>query len=140
MNNVHGQSDLKRGIEMESTPQEIEVWYILPAVRKEIAANLKKQQMRQKDIAKLLGITESAVSQYFKSKRAKKVVFGEEMKKEIENSSTKIKNNPNSVNFEVQKLLKIVRDKKILCETHKKLDGIPKNCDVCFQLKQYNKA
>ena len=33
---------------MDITPQEIEVWYILPSLRKEIAVNLKEESLKQK--------------------------------------------------------------------------------------------
>ena len=52
-------------------PQEIEVWYIIPALRREFASILKEKGFPQKQIAEKLKLTESAVSQYLKLKRAK---------------------------------------------------------------------
>ena len=51
-------------------PQEIEVWYVLPAIRKELVVTLKEKNLTQKKIAEFLNITEAAVSQYIKQKRA----------------------------------------------------------------------
>ena len=51
-------------------PQEIELWYVIPSLRKALVTVLKKKGMKQKDIAPLLGISEPAVSQYMKDKRA----------------------------------------------------------------------
>ena len=61
---------------MKLMPQEIEVWYLLPALRREIALELiNKYKFSQREISEILGITESAVSQYLKSKRANELKF-----------------------------------------------------------------
>lgn len=44
--------------------------FILPAVRKVIVFELLKRGMKSKEIAKILGITPAAISQYIKGKRA----------------------------------------------------------------------
>ena len=49
--------------------QEIEVWYVIPAIRKEIAKGLVKKGLKQRAVARKLEITDAAVSQYFNSKR-----------------------------------------------------------------------
>jgi hypothetical protein len=49
---------------MVHMPQEIEVWYIIPAIRKELAKRLvQHHEVAQKDVAELLGVTEAAISQ-----------------------------------------------------------------------------
>jgi ribose 5-phosphate isomerase len=46
-------------------PIEIEYWYVLPVLRRELAKSLKEiGQLKQKEIAKILGMSESAVRQY----------------------------------------------------------------------------
>ena len=66
-------------------PQEIEVRYIIPAIRRELASLLIKEHYKtQKEAAKILGLTEAAISQYQHSKRAKEVVFSDSVKNEIE--------------------------------------------------------
>ena len=52
------------------SPQSIELHYVLPAVRREIALKLKEKGLGQKEIAKRLSVTEAAVSQYINDKRA----------------------------------------------------------------------
>ena len=55
-------------------PQEIEVWYLIPALRKELARIfIKDYGLAQKKAAELLGISGAAVSQYVKEKRAKEI-------------------------------------------------------------------
>lgn len=120
---------------MDITPQEIEVWYVLPGLRREIAVYLKEQNMKQKEIASLLNITESAVSQYLKSKRAQTVNFGNSMKKEIQQAASNIKEKPESLPLEMQKLLSLVRNSNLLCETHRQLSDVPENCDICIKYR-----
>ena len=64
-------------------PQEVEVFYLLPAIRRDIAISFKEAGMDQKQIAKVLGVSEPSVSHYFNSKRATEVEFTELVQKEI---------------------------------------------------------
>ena len=73
-------------------PQEIEVWYVIPAIRRELAKNMKSKGMKQTEIAKRMGMTKSAITQYLNNKRANNFTFKENMTKEIQKTSTKIKN------------------------------------------------
>jgi predicted transcriptional regulator len=49
-------------------PQEVETFYIIPALRKHIAIALKKSGMKQKDVADILQVNSAAISQYSSSK------------------------------------------------------------------------
>jgi predicted transcriptional regulator len=121
---------------MKYTPQEIEVWYVLPAIRKELALNLKKLGLKQKKIANLLGITEPAVSQYIKSKRANNIIFNSKIKKNIEKSSKKIIESDTEseviLHTELQKILLLIKDSKNLCLIHKKMCPVPEKCNICI--------
>ena len=66
---------------MFETPQEIEVWYVLPAIRKEMAKVMADKGLKQVEIAEILGLTKSAVNHYLKQKRAKDVNFPEQILK-----------------------------------------------------------
>jgi len=105
-------------------PQELEVWYIIPAVRRELTLVLKGKGLTQKEIAKKLHITEPAVSQYMKNKRAKKVVFCEETKQKINKAAENILKNSSKVNLikQTQNICRNARKNMVLCELHKKLD------------------
>ncbi len=48
---------------------EIIVQYVLPAIRAEMAVRMKDEGMSQAQIARILGVTPAAVTQYVKSKR-----------------------------------------------------------------------
>lgn len=116
------------------TPQEIEVWYVLPALRREIALAMKKQGLKQKEIASRLNITEAAVSQYLSSKRAAKVAFNKKLKEKIATAAKKISSNKER-NVQIQRLLRLTREQGVICDLHKKYcscEGLEK-CEVCLE-------
>lgn len=105
-------------------PQEIEVWYIIPAIRKELAKQLtKKHDLSYEKAGAILGVSKAAVSQYLSNKRANKVKLNAETCKEVAKSAKLIAENPRLAMTEVQRILKFMKDKKC-------------SCDVC---KKYNK-
>lgn len=112
-------------------PQEIEVWYIIPAVRKELSRLLvKKHEMTFEKAGAILGISKAAVSQYLSNKRANKVKLPDSIKKELEKSAEIIvKDNKRAIK-EIEKILKIMRDKKCSCDVCKKYNsGVTNLCD-----------
>ncbi len=114
-------------------PQEVEVHYILPTIRRELAIAMKSSGKSQKKISELLGVTESAVSQYLKEKRGKTVKFPKELIKAIENAAPKI-TDTNMMIKETQKIIALAKKQRFICKLHEKLEGgIPKGCDVCFK-------
>ena len=118
---------------MELLPQELETWYILPALRKEFTDLLSvEHKMKQKDIAKILGVTEAAISQYKKNKRGKEIKFCNGMKKKISESAKIVAKDNSSFNKELQALFKYMRHEGHICGIHRQLELIPKKCDVCF--------
>src|SRR5574341_1255670 len=92
-------------------PQEIEVFYVLPAVRRELATCMKSAGKPQKEIAMLLGVTEPAVSQYMSSKRASLLKFNDKVKAAICESSKRITSEL-SLMREMQRLLTIIRNER----------------------------
>jgi len=116
-------------------PQEIEVWYILPAIRRELAKSLLNKGLTQREIALKLGITESAVSQYLKQKRASEINFEDPILNSINNAAKRIINQGN-VMKEIEKINNLMRRNKFICKIHHKYDSsLPKNCDVCIYEK-----
>lgn len=112
-------------------PQELEVWYLLPALRRELAKQLKLMKIPQKGIAMLLGVSEAAVSQYFKEKRAKKIVFNNEILNKIKLSAMRIAKKSNIIK-EMQFLCKEFKKNKLLCKIHKEYSKTC-NCGVCWR-------
>lgn len=105
-------------------PQEIEVWYIIPKVRKELALLLtKKYGLSYEKTGDILGISKAAVSQYISNKRANKIGLSKDVEKEIGISAQTIIDKKSNGLKEIQRILEIM--KKTKC-----------SCEVC---KQYNK-
>ncbi|MBR9700707.1 transcriptional regulator [Candidatus Woesearchaeota archaeon] len=114
-------------------PQEVEVFYILPTIRKELAVAMRAQGKSGKEISKLLGVTEAAVSQYFSKKRGKHVKLPDEVKEALTEAAKRITDTQSMIK-ETQKIIAKVKDKRLICKIHEQLeDGIPKGCDVCFK-------
>ena len=114
------------------TPQEIEVWYVLPAIRRELARSMKSSGKTQKEIAKLLGITEPAVSQYLHKKRARDLHLGKNIKAAIQKSVKKILSKKEAMG-EMQKILDQINEERVVCKMHKDRHSELKNCEVCFK-------
>ncbi len=105
-------------------PQEIEVWYIIPTVRKELAKLLtKKYELSYDKTGIILGVSKAAISQYISNKRANKIRLNLETKKEIAQSAKILAKSPKLAVSEIQRILKFMKDSKC-------------SCDVC---KKYNK-
>ncbi|MBS3095404.1 hypothetical protein J4231_01870 [Candidatus Woesearchaeota archaeon] len=113
-------------------PQEVEVFYIIPAIRRELALCMKDIGYKQKDIAKRLGTTEPAVSQYIRAKRATEVQFDSNIKKEIKNSVNGIKDHK-TLTEAVQRILKKINKSRVTCGICKKKISLEENCNICFR-------
>lgn len=119
---------------MIKLPREIEVWFVIPSIRRELAKIFgKKHKLKQKQIAKLLDITESAVSQYLKDKRAVGIKFNKKFLKKIEESAHKISKNKKKSIKEIENLCNYFRKNKLICVVHKKHSKLDKKCDICFK-------
>ena len=108
-------------------PQEIEVFYIIPTLRRNLAISMKKQGLKQKQIAALLSIEDAAVSQYINEKRGNKVQLSEEIIKEVDKSASLVKDKLSFLR-EMQRLLKTVQDSREICRIHKQFSSLPDNC------------
>lgn len=110
-------------------PQEIEVFYIIPTIRKYLALYMKESGKSQREIARILTVKESTISQYFSSKRANEIDFNQKIKDEIKKNSTQVKDALDVIRI-TQKILTLVREEKILCQVHKKMSKIPGRCNL----------
>jgi predicted transcriptional regulator len=102
-------------------PQEIEVWYIIPAIRKELSRLfVKKYGLTLEKAGSILGISKAAVSQYLSNKRANKLKLNAGIKKELVKSSKIIMEDNKKAIREIQRVLKIMKEKKCECEVCEK--------------------
>jgi uncharacterized protein len=108
-------------------PQEIEVWYILPTIRKKIALKLVEKGLQQKKVAEIMGITPAAVCQYKSEKRAKKELFNNEMEDELEKSVENIIKDPHQLAEEIIRLNRLMKKKGIVCKLYSEICAL-KDC------------
>jgi predicted transcriptional regulator len=142
-------------------PQEVEVWYVLPAIRREIAKVMKTKEVprigedgkvhqhriTQKEIAKMLGVTEPAITQYLLKKkgmrsRGDQVVIPERFIKEIEKSADAMIASYQKglseddlyeiMTREVNRIIKVIRDDGAMCDIHRQFSAHVKgDCNAC---------
>ncbi|MBI2665443.1 hypothetical protein HYX12_02365 [Candidatus Woesearchaeota archaeon] len=109
-------------------PQEIETYYILPALRRHFAIALKKKGLKQKTIAEMMGIKSSAISQYKRSKRGHQIKFPPLLLKEIGEAALRITDRL-AYFKETQHILRRIREESFLCEVHHQFSVVPSGCD-----------
>ena len=115
-------------------PQEVEVYIILPAIRCELSRRMKLLGLEQKEIARRLGVTGAAVSQYLNEKRGQAdVEFSPELSAEFDRAAKAIQDE-SSMRMHIQHLLKMVMDSQVTCKIHRKVSvDVPQDCLVCFE-------
>lgn len=117
-------------------PCELVIWYLLPSVRSELAKELIRLGLSQKEAAKRLGISEAAISHYTKGKRGKKIDLDKETRNDIKRLANEMASSPDETNS-ILKTCEIcikVRKAEILCKLHRSLDLIPDTCKACLEL------
>ena len=107
--------------------QEIETYYLIPAIRRELVRKMLSKGMSKKDIAEKLNLTKSAISQYLSGKRGKDFILSGELVDEC------CKNILNGNNYltEIQNLIKKLKKERKICEIYKNNGTIPEDCKVC---------
>lgn len=122
------------------SPCELVVWYLLPAIRSEIVKELKKEQILQKDIAKHVGITPPAVSQYLSGKRGGDMELPEEIMSKIRELAKRIISE-DMAPFDIMKSICPIcieaRKMKLLCDIHRKIDeDVPDDCKFWEEINE----
>ncbi|MFW9907134.1 MAG: transcriptional regulator [Candidatus Thorarchaeota archaeon] len=127
-------------------PQEVEVWYVLPAIRRELARVMIGKEIPQKQIAQMLGVTEPAVTQYKlnKSKRSRgdQVEIPKDMLPELKKSAEVILRAWEErdegdwvyeiMTREINRIIEVLRDKGTLCDVHREYCAhVEKECSAC---------
>ena len=143
---MSGSSEKRRKRRTWLMPQEVEVWYVLPAIRRELTRTMIDKGIPQKQIAQMLGVTEPAVTQYKlnKSKRSRgdQVEIPDKILPEVKKSAEVIIgawDNRDEGEFvyeimtkEINRLIEVLRDEGTLCDVHREycahVDG---ECSAC---------
>jgi len=115
-------------------PQEIEVWYVLPAIKKQLASELIKSGLNQSEVSKLMDCSRAAITQYTQEKRGQELL-PQKVKQEIKNSSNLIIKNKSSVFQEIMRINQLIKNCGLLCEFHKKLGLAKCSCKYDCQLE-----
>jgi predicted transcriptional regulator len=120
-------------------PQEIEVWYVIPAIRRELAKLLTKKYGLSYDKAgEILGITKAAISQYNKNKRASKINLRPNILREIEKSARRMTKDKSITTKEILRILQLMREKRIPFKICKDNFGNGENCEeVALAYEKY---
>lgn len=110
---------------MHYLPQEIETWFVIPAIRSAISHCLiEKHKLRYEEVGEILGITRAAVCQYVKGKRADKVKFSKEINQKIKESSKILTTEKTNAVEEISKILNCIRTQSVpfsIYENHREL-------------------
>ena len=119
-------------------PCELIVLHVLPRVRaliaKELVEGLGMSQVR---VARLIGITQPAISQYLRKARSKTIRALEndpKVRKEISRIAQTAVDGGN-VSLEICTLCSKLRRSKALCELHHSIAKVPKSCSLCKVIK-----
>lgn len=113
---------------------------VIPAIRAMVAKELSQSyKKRQEDIATLLGITQSAVSQYLSNTRGKALDLEgirevEVVVKDIAYLLIARSSRPRVLCQKYCKTCRIIREKRILCQLHQRVDPTfdTTDCDICM--------
>lgn len=115
-------------------PQELEVWYVLPTIRRELAKAFLDLNLSREKIANILGVSKASISHYLRNKRAKEVEFDKELIQKIRDSAVKIADHEELYMEEVQELCKFIRQSRRLCQIHmEKSNSAYAACTVCLE-------
>ncbi|MEM2210773.1 MAG: helix-turn-helix domain-containing protein [Nitrososphaerales archaeon] len=121
-------------------PAEVEARITLPILRAVVAKRLiNEQRLNQQQVAKMLGLTQAAVSNYIRNVRG--LAFGLENSEDIQTVAswivTKILQSSDrlTIIYAFNDAVRYIKRKKIICPLHKKIE--PEldinNCNVCCE-------
>lgn len=115
-------------------PQEVEVWRLIPPIRRRLSRVLSKEHGLSYDkIAKAFGITKAAVLQYVNNKRASKIRLNKSVEKEFDKSAIWISQKKKKSPYEIFRILDFMGKEKISFEVYG-----PVHVDaVCKEIKVY---
>lgn len=116
-------------------PCEMVVWYVIPAIRSELAKDLLDLGMKQKKISELMDITQPAVSQYITDKRGSGIKFNEDVRKMIKDFAQDLYDESASKYDIIPRtcsICKKIKAEDILCQIHKSKGDVSWDCHACL--------
>ncbi|MFH1290035.1 MAG: hypothetical protein ABIH92_01365 [Nanoarchaeota archaeon] len=124
-------------------PQEIEVWYVIPAIRSWIARCLIEDfSASYEKVGNILGVSRAAISQYMKGKRAAKIKLPNELGPKIMSTCKVLHKDNTKAVEEIDKILAHIRSKGLPFSVCGKLrEGVLDDCsEVKFKDGNYRKV
>ena len=120
-------------------PCEMASRAVVPSIRAMVAKELSESyNIKQENIARLLGITQSAVSQYIGNLRGRAIDLEgiaevETVVKEL-SSILIIDSNSEIICKKFCEACRIIREKRLLCQLHARLDPLfnTEDCNICI--------
>lgn len=120
-------------------PCETVVRFVLPAFRSLVAKELvEKYDFSQVDVAKKLGTTQAAISQYISSKRGRKQLKQLESLAPVKSVVSQVASGIASSQLETVdtigifcSLCEALRKRDVVCALHRNSAELPQNCQVC---------
>lgn len=122
------------------TPCELAVRVIIPSLRALVAKELiQTHSLKQQEVASVLGVTQSAVSQYVRSARGKTlnltgVVTISEIIKETAESISRDQASAVYINTMYCRACKVIRENQLMCDLHRRFDPSfnSEGCKACL--------
>lgn len=122
------------------TPCELAVRAIIPSLRALVAKELiQTHSLKQQEVASILGVTQSAISQYVRRVRGKTlnlsgVVTINMIVKETAESISKKEASAVYINTMYCRACKIIRENYLMCDLHKRVDPSfnSEGCKACL--------
>jgi len=116
--------------------------YVYPAIRRRLVEILYKEyNLRQDDVARMLNITQSAVSRYVKINRGSFINIAEfkDIDSELKNLADRIVTSNIDMlelEYELTRITFVTLGKGYICRYHKYIDNEidPKTCKICIKL------
>lgn len=113
---------------------EIQVRYVLPVIRKELAKALMELGLSARQAASTLEITPAAVSQYLNEKRAAEIQLPKTLETDLKTQARQLKDKKTTVLEATMSLLHHNDMMKVICKYHKSKDeSLPHNCKICMK-------
>ncbi len=116
-------------------PQEIEAFYVIPAVRRELARLLVASGLTQRAVALKLDVTEPAISQYLSNKRGITMEYPPIVAAQLKASTNKIllTDDPRAIRAAVEAACAAVRTERVMCTLHRKHATVKDDCTSCYE-------
>ncbi|WP_297418059.1 helix-turn-helix domain-containing protein [Thermococcus sp.] len=126
---------------MKTNAFEVASRYVYPSLRRRLVEHLRGRGLKQTEIAKLLHITQSAVSRYLKEERGKTIDVSAfpDIDRKLETLAERIiaeRPSEYEIHTELVKLSLEFLGKGYGCSFHAEIDPEidPKKCGVCLEL------